>query len=599
MKTTTTGKYIDSSCVVAHNGIDDDKVSVFAEQNLLEFEDGDSPGELKNLELVVEDYLVESNECSTSMKTSENVYVEAGQISVVDLSEMERIRPTTDSGLSEREVADSAGNPALSSSKKVSEDTYIRRQESSSNSCLKKQCRLMEVCTQNTDIDEIRALMMVEGTPSSNSVKLQSDSVELGQHVPASESLVVTETENTLLVVASNKNLFQDDIHKGDDHDLVSRSQIQSGDFDHKTLVNLEPVEDQDNVDDLKTQFATPDNNTNPGEEAASSHEPEMDDLRMQEGSIISNMKNGRLNHGESQEVIGLTENEDEKMTYEENASPAATEEKVTKVNGTTEKVLGLVGNEFIAESHVVDANIDCQCSEATTPHTAHFAPEYQASGTSDKEMSSSELRLSIDNEIQDEGTKAIANDFLNLPVIQSAIVTEAKDNDKSIERDLHVECSKLVTEEENVEFLSEIGFGDTNDCQELVPRSDAGLTETPCKESEVSEEKIMVEFIKSSSKCIDKTNMLKEEENEVALTSFGQLGISKIVFDYGDEFAIANANGLDASDMLSEKDAKENVILAITEADFKDSDNVLMEDVNSVVPEHDEVKHNDYNIDK
>ncbi|CAL5386386.1 unnamed protein product [Camellia sinensis] len=580
---TTTGKYIDSSCVVAHNGVDDDKVSVFAEQNLLEFEDGDSPGELKNLELAVEDYLVESNECSSSMKTSENVYVEAGQISIVDLSETERIRPTTNSGLSEREVADSAGNPALSSSKKVSEDTYIRRQESSSNSCLKKQCRLMEVCTQNTDIDEIRALMMVEGTPSSNSVKLQSDSVELGQHVPASESLVVTETENIVLVVASNKNLFQDDIHKGDDHDLVSRSQIQSGDFDHKTLVNLEPVEDQDKhvEDDLKTLFATPDKNTNPGEEAASSHEPEMDDLRMQEGSTISNMKNGR------------------KMTYKENASLAATEEKVTKVNGTTEKVLELVGNEFIAESHVVDANIDCQCSEATIPHTAHFAPEYQASGTSDKELSSSELRLSIDNEIQDEGTKAIANDFLNLPVIQSAIVTEAKDSDKSIERDLHVECSKLVTEEENVEFLSEIGFGDPNNCQELVPQSDAGLTETPCKESEVSEEKIMVEFIKSSSKCIDKTNMLKEEVNEVALTSFGQLGISKIVFDHGDEFAITNANGLDASDMLSEKDAKENVILAVTKADFKDSDNVLMEDVNSVVPEHNEVKHNDYNIDK
>ncbi|XP_028106891.1 uncharacterized protein LOC114305936 isoform X2 [Camellia sinensis] len=306
-----------------------------------------------------------------------------------------------------------------------------------------------------------------------------------------------------------------------------------------------------------------------------------MDDLRMQEGSTISNMKNGRVNHGESQEVIGLTENDDEKMTYKENASPAATEEKVTKVNGTTEKVLELVGNEFIAECHVVDANIDCQCSEATIPHTAHFAPEYQASGTSDKEMSSSELRLSIDNEIQDE-------------VIQSAIVTEAKDSDKSIERDLHVECSKLVTEEENVEFLSEIGFGDPNNCQELVPQSDAGLTETPCKESEVSEEKIMVEFIKSSSKCIDKANMLKEEVNEVALTSFGQLGISKIVFDHGDEFAITNANGLDASDMLSEKDAKENVILAVTKADFKDSDNV-----NSVVPEHNEVKHNDYNIDK
>lgn len=40
-------------------------------------------------------------------------------------------------------------------------------------------------------------------------------------------------------------------------------------------------------------------------------------------------------------------------------------------------------------------------------------------------------------------------------------------------------------------------------------------------------------------------------------------------------------------------------MILAITEADFKDSDNVLMENVNSVVLEHDEVKHNDYNIDK
>ncbi|CAL5387081.1 unnamed protein product [Camellia sinensis] len=45
---------------------------------------------------------------------------------------------------------------------------------------------------------------------------------------------------------------------------------------------------------------------------------------------------------------------------------------------GITEKVLELVGNEFIAESHVVDASIDCQCSEATIPHTAHFAPEYQ-----------------------------------------------------------------------------------------------------------------------------------------------------------------------------------------------------------------------------
>ncbi|XP_028110112.1 uncharacterized protein LOC114308674 isoform X2 [Camellia sinensis] len=132
---TTTGKYIDSSCVVAHNGVDDDKASVFAGQNLLEFEDGDSPGELRNLELVVEDYLAESNECSSSMKTSENVYVEAGQINIVDLSEIERIRPTTDSRSSEREVADSAGNTALSSIEKVSEDTYIRRYESSSNSC--------------------------------------------------------------------------------------------------------------------------------------------------------------------------------------------------------------------------------------------------------------------------------------------------------------------------------------------------------------------------------------------------------------------------------------------------------------------------------
>ncbi|GMP49081.1 hypothetical protein CsSME_00016189 [Camellia sinensis var. sinensis] len=185
------------------------------------------------------------------------------------------------------------------------------------------------------------------------------------------------------------------------------------------------PVQQEEHVeDDLKTLFATPDNNTNPGEEAASSHEPEMDDLRMQEGSTIGNMKNGKLNHGESQLVIGLTENEDEKMTYKKNASPTANEEKVTgegpnesaygeftKVNGTafegfvskesyvgedkqseslnfsgnaseggtTEKVLELVGNEFIAESHVVDASIDCQCSEATIPHTAHFAPEYQA----------------------------------------------------------------------------------------------------------------------------------------------------------------------------------------------------------------------------
>ncbi|KAI8004038.1 hypothetical protein LOK49_LG08G01321 [Camellia lanceoleosa] len=91
--------------------------------------------------------------------------------------------------------------------------------------------------------------------------------------------------------------------------------------------------------DELKILFATPANNTNPNEEEACSHEIECDEVRMQEGSTISNVKNERTNSGEPQEVVGLTENEDEKMACKENALPTFSEEVTDEGSDGNEEV--------------------------------------------------------------------------------------------------------------------------------------------------------------------------------------------------------------------------------------------------------------------
>ncbi|XP_057469276.1 uncharacterized protein LOC130758393 [Actinidia eriantha] len=252
-------------------------------------------------------------------------------------------------------------------------------------------------------------------------------------------------------------------------------------------------------------------------------------------------------------------------------------------------------GNEFTAKSHVMSADTDCQCSKATTITTCTDL-QYQAFSTSStREMSVSESRLSVENEREDEGTRSNSNDYVNAQVIQSAIVTEAKKNDESIEGDLHLEDSEHAIDEEKVEYLPEFEFGDSSNCKDQVNSSgDASLAETTCKESEVSEKKIITEFIKSTSECSNEPDLL-EGEKEGTLSPFDQLGISKIVLDVCVKSSIRDFNDLEVSDMLSDKDAKENVISAVSEADFdhKDSGIVLMEDTHTTNLEHGEMNHN------
>ncbi|GFZ09957.1 hypothetical protein Acr_21g0005560 [Actinidia rufa] len=304
-------------------------------------------------------------------------------------------------------------------------------------------------------------------------------------------------------------------------------------------------------------------------------------------------------------------------------------------------------GNEFTAKSHVMSADTDCQCSEATTITTCTDL-QYQAKswvspprasalhvrgsvrsvspaslkspklsiynlettppiafGTSStREMSVSESRLSVENEREDEGTRSNSNDSVNAQVIQPAIVTEVKKNDESIEGDRHLEDSEHAIDEEKAEYLPEFEFefGDSSDCKDQVNSSgDASLAETTCKESEVSEKKIITEFIKSTSECSNEPDLLEEGEKEGTLSPFDQLGISKIVLDVWVKSSIRDFNDLEISDMLSDKDAKENVISAVSEADFdhKDSGIVLMEDTHTTNLEHGEMNHNVSNVDK
>ncbi|KAL6962516.1 hypothetical protein U1Q18_037474 [Sarracenia purpurea var. burkii] len=268
-----THENVESSGVVPHHGLDDDKSSILRGHNLAEFEDNDSAGEPINPEFAVEVHLAESNENGGTKENSENLYYEAEEHNAVDLSDGERIRPTkakdretnvaeksavrdeehessicslstqnmemetlsttnvsafksaptTDPGLSELEVTD---------------NTNIKRKGSSKNSNSKKLQSLMEDCSKSAEFDEIRSLMMVnlEATPASNCVKLQSDSAE--QERCARESLVVTGKENILLV-ASNQNLLESDMQKSEEYDLASRSPVQSGYFEDQDKVGI------------------------------------------------------------------------------------------------------------------------------------------------------------------------------------------------------------------------------------------------------------------------------------------------------------------------------------------------------------------------
>ncbi|KAL7176162.1 hypothetical protein ACSBR2_029675 [Camellia fascicularis] len=254
-----TGKYIDLCCVVDQHGVDDDKAYAPKEQKSVEFENVNSFGESIKTDLDAEGLLDESIESRVSKENSETVCEEAGE-SVVDHSDSERViyskekdreidedeksvvdaegeeyanccprmlnieaeslltkhisafkgPPVTDSVMTEPEVSEGASNPALSSSKKVSEYTNIERKGSSEDSSLKMQHHSMGLHTKSPYLNEIRGLIMenLEGTPASNSLKLQSDSAEPEREIPDSESLAATEKENIVLV-AGNRNFTE------------------------------------------------------------------------------------------------------------------------------------------------------------------------------------------------------------------------------------------------------------------------------------------------------------------------------------------------------------------------------------------------------
>ncbi|KAL6962514.1 hypothetical protein U1Q18_037472 [Sarracenia purpurea var. burkii] len=149
--------------------------------------------------------------------------------------------------------------------------------------------------------------------------------------------------------------------------------------------------------------------------------------------------------------------------------------------------------------------------------------------------------------------------DFMNVLLTQSTTETSVKDNGKSIEEDLHLECSKLDIKEMNVEYLVDTDeYWGSRDCKKLVAqendKSAAGLAESQFKKCEVSERNITAELIKSTTKCINSTH-------------------------------------LDASDMLSDKNEKENLVFDLTEApyDHKDNNDILGEDIDNLMLEHDD----------
>ncbi|GFY85653.1 hypothetical protein Acr_04g0003910 [Actinidia rufa] len=685
-------KHIDSSLVVAHHEVDDGKASILKKLKVVELEDSDSVGEPIKQEFVVEDHLAKSNESRGSKKNSENVSDEVGELSVLDISDEERIRSTqvkdkktddaeicavgaeeqesaicsfrtqnitmgtlltenlsaskglavTNPGSSELEVADGTSNPALRSRKKVSEDTNWKTKGSGRNSSLNKH-HLMKACTESRDADEIRGLTMVNlhGTPASSSVRLQSGSVEKERNILASESLVVPEKQNIVLV-ASNQNLFLGDMHKGTAKVLVSPSQIKSGDFEEKDKVGsvvftgtcfgadgFSPVPQAEHVAKPSSYLAFGDHleseelsckYTQSRGITEADYASENDKCSVLEGQTFI----------EFQEVCRFSEPSTHDRVCESHSTELSESEGTgeacenTSVNAVDIRVLDPSHGERITPNMVEQKNEEVELLEknslsnvvtakVVSKKTIDFqiasggylgtlltplnAVGCQGSPIGVEVTNSAGPAISIVNETQ--GTRSNSNDSVNAQVIQSAIVTEAKHNGESIRGDLHLEDSELNSEEENVECLPGLEFGDSRDCKDQVHGSgDASLAETMCKESEVSEEKITTEFIKSTSECSNETDLLEGEKG--TLSPFDQLGISKIVLADGIESSIMDSNDLEASDM-SNKDAKENVIPAISEADFdhRESGIVFMEDTYTINLEHGEMNRNDSNVDK
>ncbi|XP_059631560.1 uncharacterized protein LOC132274328 [Cornus florida] len=318
--------------------------------------------------------------------------------------------------------------------------------------------------------------------------------------------------------------------------------------FNEKTDVyDRTPLKDdrREEGDGLKTLFATPAHDRNSNEEA-STHETGTVDVMLAKGL--------------PREIVGTMESEHEKST-------------ASKSNA-----LSISVEEFIDEGSNEKADVE---------FIPNYVSEYKVSGTSNKEMLCIKHNLSTDNDMPHQ----------DVPSIKYATGTKAKVDAKSTEGDSDVQCDDLVNEEENAEFPPEVASPEPCDCEDglaqVIGSSGASLAETMFTESEASDEKLTADLSKSSSKCFEGTTMKKEKENEETMSSFGRLGLVKVATDHGDKFAKWNINSLGALYEVSEKIAKEELILADAEADMdrNDSEGVSMGVKNRNMPEPDGVE--------
>ncbi|KAL6962515.1 hypothetical protein U1Q18_037473 [Sarracenia purpurea var. burkii] len=295
--------------------------------------------------------------------------------------------------------------------------------------------KLSEEAASSHEVDGVR---MQEGSSISN-VKTGKIIHECTVLKDNNESKHEDEFKTSLATLANDTKPIEE---VGSSHEVdgvrmpeggSSISNVKNGKINHECS-SLKDDNECGQEDEFKTLIVTPANDTKPSEEATSSHE--VDGARMQEGSTISNVKSGKINHEEPREVVGLTENNDEKMAYK-NAAPTANEEvtgecsdvspdaqmgvdgniytafdwfisnddhvgedqesdslkiygNASKEDTTSVEALQFVveagispisereidkteyakdgkeGNESIAKTHGIGADIDCQCSEAT-----------------------------------------------------------------------------------------------------------------------------------------------------------------------------------------------------------------------------------------
>ncbi|XAR48656.1 hypothetical protein NMG60_11031545 [Bertholletia excelsa] len=317
----------------------------------------------------------------------------------------------------------------------------------------------LRVLKNSPHVDEITSPIMpnLEGTAVANSLKMLFDSPVQERKSSAHEYLIL-EKKTSVPVVQ-----FEDDMHNGDDYDLASHSCNRSGNFECKTFVDAELIEDTNkdgNMEVIKSAIKADDHSISPHE-------------CRERGTPAGRLE---LSIGATISPLSSEERYNDEIEY-----PVVADER----------------NKFIADVKMMGASINNQCSEATTSYMSQDL-KGQASNLSNKEMFSSKLRLSVESETQDKGMELGHHEISRRPVTQAAIVNEAKQNGERT-KCLHLE--KNLPEDDQVNG-----------------RGNEGLTEILYKETDTGE-KIMVKLPTRRSECI-LGNLLLEEDSTARVAS-------------------------------------------------------------------------------